>query len=178
MPLKHEREQGERAMKIKTMEDLFIHELRDLYHAEKQLTKALPKMAKAATDEELRTAFEEHLEETQNQVARLEQIFSELDIPSRGVKCAAMEGLVEEGQEAIKEIEEDEVRDAALIAAAQRVEHYEIAGYGCAKTFAERLGHDNVAQLLQETLDEEHAADQKLNEIAMSSVNEEAVAAE
>jgi len=164
-------------MKIKSMEDLFVHELRDLYHAEKQLTKALPKMAKAASSEELRTAFEEHLEETQNQVSRLEQIFSDLDIPTRGVKCAAMEGLIEEGQEAIKDVEDDDVRDAALIAAAQRVEHYEIAGYGCAKTFAELLGHQDVVQLLQETLDEEHAADQKLNEIAMSSVNEEAVAA-
>ena len=161
-------------MKMKSLADLFVHELKDLYSAEKQLLKALPKMAKAATSEELQTALEKHLGETEDQVSRLEEIFEELEISTRGAKCPAMEGLVEEGKTILEEDMEDDVRDAAIICAAQRVEHYEMAGYGCARTFAEQLGHQNAARLLQQTLDEEKAADAKLTEVAMQSVNQEA----
>lgn len=160
--------------KMKTLEDLFHHEIKDLYSAEKQLTKALPKMAKAATNADLRAAFESHLEETEGHVERLEKILSKLGLGTRGPKCAAMEGLIEEGKEALEEDMEDDVRDAALIAAAQRVEHYEMAGYGCARTFAEQLGHDDAVALLQATLDEERSADEKLTEIAVSGVNQTA----
>ena len=161
-------------MKMRTLSDLLIHELKDLYSAEKQLTKALPKLVKAATHEELKKALANHLEETERQVERLDEIFGQLDASPRGPKCAAMEGLVEEGKKILEEEMDDDVRDAAIIAAAQRVEHYEIAGYGCARTFAQQLGHDKVAELLQETLDEEKAADEKLTEIALQSVNEAA----
>jgi ferritin-like metal-binding protein YciE len=164
-------------MKMKTLEDLLVHELKDLYAAEKQLTKALPKMAKAATHEELRKAFQEHLKETENHVKRLEEIFTQLQLSSRGAKCKAMEGLVEEGKEILAEDMEDDVRDAALICAAQRVEHYEMAGYGCARTFARDLGHHEVAEMLQQTLEEEAAADEKLTEIAVGRINAEAMAA-
>jgi len=162
-------------MKMKTFEDLFHHELKDLYSAEKQLTKALPKMAKAATNEQLKQAFENHLQETEGQLERLEQIFTQLEIPTTRVqKCKAMEGLIEEGKEIMEEDMESEILDAALICAAQRVEHYEIAAYGCARTFAQRLGHDDIVELLQATLDEEGNADKKLTEIAESVVNDEA----
>jgi len=162
-------------MKIKSFEDLFHHELKDLYSAEKQLTKALPKMAKAASNEELRQAFEEHLQETETQLERLEQIFQELEIPTTRVqKCKAMEGLIEEGKEIMEEEMEPELLDAALICAAQRVEHYEIAAYGCARTFAQRLGMTEIANLLQTTLDEEGNTDKRLTEIAESMVNQEA----
>jgi len=161
-------------MKMKTLSDLLIHELKDLYSAEKQLTKALPKLVKAATNENLKQALEDHLDETERQVERLDEIFGQLDASPRGPKCAAMEGLVEEGKKILEEEMDDDVRDAAIIAAAQRVEHYEIAGYGCARTFAQQLGHDKVAAMLQETLDEEKAADEKLTEIALQSVNEAA----
>jgi ferritin-like metal-binding protein YciE len=162
-------------MKIKSFEDLFHHELKDLYSAEKQLTKALPKMAKAATNEQLRQAFEDHLQETEGQLERLEKIFGQLDLPTTRVqKCKAMEGLIEEGKEIMEEDMEPQLLDAALICAAQRVEHYEIAAYGCARTFAQMLGHDDIVELLQATLDEEGAADKKLTEIAESFVNEEA----
>lgn len=162
-------------MKSKGFADLLELELKDLYSAEKQLTKALPKMAKAATNEELKEAFETHLTETEGQVERLEQIFKQLDISySRVEKCKAMEGLIEEGQDLLEEGLEPDVLDAALICAAQKVEHYEIAGYGCARTFAQQLGHGDVAELLQETLDEEGNTDKKLTEIAESVVNEEA----
>lgn len=163
-------------MKMTTLQDLFVHELKDLLSAEKQLIKALPKMARAATNEKLQSAFESHLAETENQVARLEEIFSELDIPTRGAKCEAMKGLIEEGKEILEEEMEDDVRDAALICAAQRVEHYEIAAYGCARTFAEQLGHEQAARLLQQSLEEEASADQKLTQIATSQVNSEALA--
>src|SRR5262249_29853988 len=152
-------------MKIKTMDDLFLHSLRDLYNAEKQLTKALPKMAKNAANDDLRQAIESHLEETQHQIERLDEIFEGLDKAGKGVTCKAMQGLVEEGAEAL-EIEDDQVRDAGMIAAAQKVEHYEIASYGTARTFAQLLGNERAAELLQQTLDEEKAADEKLNEIA------------
>ncbi len=160
--------------KVSTMEELFVDELRDLYDAEKQLTKALPKMAEAASSEDLREALEEHLEETNNQVGRLERIFESLDQKPTGKKCAAMTGLIKEGDEIAGESEETPVRDAGLIAAAQKVEHYEIAGYGSARAHARLLGNEEAAQLLEETLEEEKAADQKLNELAESMVNEEA----
>src|SRR5580765_5252566 len=140
-------------MKLKTLEDLFLHELKDLYSAENQLLKALPKMAKAATNEELKAGFEEHLEQTQGHVERLKQIGEQLDKPLTGHKCKAMEGLVEEGAELIHEDADDSVRDAGLIGAAQRVEHYEIAGYGTARALAQQLGLDEVAELLEETLE-------------------------
>jgi ferritin-like metal-binding protein YciE len=160
-----------------TMQELFLDELRDLYDAEKQLTKALPEMADAASTEELQTAFEEHLEETKGHVERLEQIFEELGEKGTGKKCAAMAGLIKEGTEVVDESEESVVRDAGLIAAAQKVEHYEMSGYGSARTHAQLLGNKRAAALLKETLDEEKAADAKLNEIAMSFINEEAVSA-
>jgi ferritin-like metal-binding protein YciE len=163
-------------MKVKTLNDLFVHGLKDLYSAEKQLVKALPKMAKNATSDELREALESHLAETEEQVSRLEEIFEELEIGGRGMKCKAMEGLIEEGNEALEDCEDDQVRDAAIICAAQKVEHYEMAGYGCVRTFAEQLGFGSAAKLLQTTLDEEGAADEKLNEIALNLVNEEAAA--
>lgn len=161
-------------MKIKSLRDLFVHELRDLLSAEKQLTKALPKMAKAATNEELKESFETHLRQTEEQVERLEQIFEALDVSSRGEKCAAMEGLILEMQKIIKEEMPPEIRDAALIAAAQRVEHYEIAAYGSARTFAEILDVDEAVDLLEETLEEEKETDVKLTELAEDVVNVEA----
>lgn len=165
-------------MKAKGFSDLFELELKDLYSAEKQLTKALPKMAKASTNDELRQAFESHLQETEGQIERLETIFKQLDISfSRVEKCKAMEGLIEEGKEIMEEDLAPDVLDAALICAAQKVEHYEIAGYGCARTFAQQLGHEDIADLLQETLDEEGNADKKLNDIAESVVNQEAATA-
>jgi ferritin-like metal-binding protein YciE len=159
------------------MQELFLDELRDLYDAEKQLTKALPEMADAASTEELRSAFEDHLEQTRGHVQRLEQIFEELGEKSSGKKCAAMAGLIKEGNEVVDESDESVVRDAGLIAAAQKVEHYEMSGYGSARTHAQLLGNKRAATLLKETLDEEKAADAKLNEIAMGFINEEAVSA-
>jgi ferritin-like metal-binding protein YciE len=167
--------------KIKSLHDLFVHELRDLYSAEKQLLKALPKMAKAAVHEELKEGFQEHLAQTEEHVSRLEEIFEKLGVSSRGEKCAAMEGLIEEGKKIMEEDISDNVLDAALIAAAQRVEHYEIAGYGTAKTFAEILGEDEAVDLLEQTLDEEKETDVKLTELAENNINaeaEEAVEAE
>jgi ferritin-like metal-binding protein YciE len=159
---------------LKNMNDLLLHELKDLHSAEKQITKALPKMIKAADNPDLRQALEDHLGETEEHVRRLETIFGQLENAGRGQKCKAMEGLIEEGKSALDDPMDEDVRDAAIIAAAQRVEHYEIAGYGCARTFAQRLGHTEVADLLQQTLDEEKAADEKLTQIAMESVNEDA----
>lgn len=156
---------------MKTLEELFIHNLKDIYNAEKQLVKALPKMAKAATSEKLRDGFEEHLQQTQGHVERLEQIFSALDVNGKGVKCLAMEGLVEEGAEAIHEKADDAIHDAALIAAAQKVEHYEIAAYGTLATFADRLGNSEAAELLKQTLAEEKETDEKLTELAESEIN-------
>ena len=161
-----------------TLHDAFVDELRDTYDAEKQLTKALPKMAKAAKSPELKAAFTEHLEETKGQVDRLVTIFEQLEGSPKGKKCKAMEGLVEEGSEFIDADGEDSVKDAALICAAQKVEHYEIASYGCARTFATLLGLDEVAELLQETLDEEGNADKKLTELAETVINVEAATAE
>jgi ferritin-like metal-binding protein YciE len=168
----------ENAMKLETLDDLYVHELRDLYSAENQLVKALPKMAKAASNPQLQEAFEEHLEQTRGHVERLEKIFDELDVSPRGKKCAGMEGLIDEGKEMLEEDASPEVLDAALIAAAQRVEHYEIAGYGTARTYARMLGHDRAAKLLQETLDEEGETDKKLTELAENIVNAEAETSE
>jgi ferritin-like metal-binding protein YciE len=169
--------QGAPAMKtMKTLEDLLAHELKDLYSAEKQITKALPKMVKAVTDRQLHDALENHLQETEDQIRRLDDCCEKLGINTRGAKCAAMEGLIEEGKQILEEHMDDHVRDAAIIAAAQRVEHYEIAAYGCARTFAEKLGHSDIAQMLQHSLNEEKRADEKLTQIAMQAVNEEALA--
>jgi ferritin-like metal-binding protein YciE len=158
-------------MKLETLKDLYIHELKDLYSAEKQIIKALPKMVKAATNEELAAGFKEHLEQTKEHVARLEKILTSHDESTRGPKCEGMEGLLKEGEEMMEEDAEDEVRDAGLIAAAQRVEHYEMAGYGCARTYAELLGDPDSAQLLQTTLAEESDTDKKLTELAKSVIN-------
>lgn len=160
-------------MKMDSLQELFISELKDLYSAEKQLLKALPRMAKACDSDELRQGFEDHLAETEGQVERLEQIFDELGVSPRGKKCVGMEGLIEEGKELMEEDAEPEVLDAGLISAAQKVEHYEIAGYGTARTYAELLGYDNAAKLLQETLDEEGATDKKLSAMA-EKINVEA----
>jgi ferritin-like metal-binding protein YciE len=162
-------------MAVKSVNDLLLEELRDVYHAEKQLVKALPKMAKKAKSDKLRQAIEHHLEETKGQVDRLEQVFEKLDTRSRAKRCEAMEGLIEEAEEAMDEITTPEVLDAAMIAAAQKVEHYEIASYGSARALAEALGHNEVARLLEQTLDEEKQADQKLNDIALSEVNQTAL---
>jgi len=163
-------------MKMKTLDDLFLHELRDLYSAEKQLLKALPKMAKAASSNKLQQAFQSHLKQTEEHVERLEQIFEQLDASSRGKKCAAMEGLIEEGSELLEEEIEADVLDAALIGAAQRVEHYEMAGYGTAAAFAQLLGRAKIQKLLEQTLEEEKAADVKLTKLALSEVNAQAAA--
>jgi ferritin-like metal-binding protein YciE len=165
-------------MKLESLRELLVDELKDLYSAENQLVKALPKMAKAAASPELKAAFEEHLEETKGQVDRLVTIFEQLEGSPKGKKCKAMEGLIEEGSEFIEADGEDSVKDAALICAAQKVEHYEIASYGCARTFATLLGLDEVAELLQETLDEEGNADKKLTELAETAINVEAATAE
>ena len=163
--------------KMKNLEDFLMDELKDLYSAENQLLKALPKMAKKAASEDLRTAFEDHLKETEGQVARLEKISKLAGGRSlKGKKCKAMEGLVEEGKEIMQEDMPDELMDVALICAAQKVEHYEIASYGCAATYARLLGYDEVEQLLNETLEEEKGADEKLSSIA-GELNPEAMMA-
>jgi ferritin-like metal-binding protein YciE len=153
-------------MEHQALKELYIDELKDIYNAENQLVKALPKMAKTANSEELRTGFEEHLEQTRGHVQRLEQIFKELGEKPSGKKCKGMEGLVAEGQEIMGEDFKDDVMDAALISAAQRVEHYEIAAYGTVRTYAELLGEDTAAQLLEQTLEEEKETDQKLTDMA------------
>ncbi|HEY3332499.1 MAG TPA: ferritin-like domain-containing protein [Capsulimonadaceae bacterium] len=163
-------------MPLTNLKELYVDELKDLYSAENQLIKALPKLADAASDTKLKTAFTSHLKETEGHVKRLEQIFEALGEKPNGKVCKAMKGLVEEGSEILEEEGAPEVIDAALIASAQRVEHYEIAGYGAARTFAQRLGEADAAKLLQQTLDEEGAADKKLTTIAEGSVNKKAAA--
>ena len=158
-------------MKLKSMQDLYVSELKDLYSAETQLLKALPKMAKAASSATLRQAIEEHIDVTEKQKQRLEQIAENLDIKPSGKKCKAMEGLIAEGEEAIKAEADESVHDAAIIAAAQRIEHYEIAGYGTARTFAKTLGFTDAADLLQQTLDEESQTDRMLTDLAESEIN-------
>lgn len=159
------------AMEMETLQDLYVHELKDLYSAEKQIIKALPKMAKAATNQQLAAAFKQHLEQTKQQAERLEQILASHDESTRGPKCQGMEGVLKEGAEMMNEDAEDEVRDAGLIASAQRVEHYEMAGYGCARTYAELLGDKQGAKLLQATLREEESTDAKLTKLATSVIN-------
>jgi ferritin-like metal-binding protein YciE len=161
-------------MKLNTLEDLLHHELKDLFSAENQLVKALPKMAKAASNAALKAGFEEHLEQTKAHVERLNQIGEKLGKKLTGHKCKAMEGLVEEGAELIAEDAEASVRDAGLIGAAQRVEHYEIAGYGTARSLATHLGLEEIAEILGETLEEEKETDEKLTELAETAVNSEA----
>jgi ferritin-like metal-binding protein YciE len=161
-------------MKVDNLREMFEDELKDLYSAENQLIKALPKMAKAATSKELKAAFEGHLGETKAHVERLEEVCTTLGISPKGKKCKAMEGLVTEGSEWIEEDADPDVMDAGLIAAAQRVEHYEMAGYGCVRTYAQLLGEAKVAKLLQKTLDEEGSCDKKLTQIA-EKINVEAM---
>jgi ferritin-like metal-binding protein YciE len=162
------------ASKMATLEDLYTDLLKDLYSAEKQLVKALPKLAKNAQSPDLQKAFQEHLRQTEGHVERIERIFTDLGGSPRGKKCVGMEGLVEEGNELLQEDVEPDVLDAGLIAAAQKVEHYEIASYGTARAWAQRLGYDKAARLLQETLAEESTANEKLTRIAESHVNMEA----
>jgi ferritin-like metal-binding protein YciE len=161
-------------MKLDSLETLYIEELRDIYNAETQLVKALPKMAKAAASPELKQGFKDHLEQTKEHVERLEEIFEKLDKKPSGKTCHAMKGLVEEGSEIIGEEGEGFVIDAGLIAAAQKVEHYEIASYGTVRAWAEMLGEDDAADLLQQTLDEEGETDKKLTELAEEIVNVQA----
>ncbi|HZP32593.1 MAG TPA: ferritin-like domain-containing protein [Candidatus Acidoferrales bacterium] len=163
-------------MKDSALKELYIKELRDTYDAEKQITKALPKMAKAASSSQLRSAFEEHLEQTKNHVARLEQIFEGLDETPKGESCDGMEGLIDEGSDMIDEDLDPETKDAGLIAAAQHVEHYEMASYGTLRTFANILGEKKASKLLEETLDEEKETDQKLTTLA-ESINVKSAAA-
>ena len=157
-----------------TLHDAFVDELRDTYDAEKQITKALPKMVKAASSPELRAAFEAHLEETREQVARLEEVFASLDEKVRGKHCDGMAGIIEEGKSIMEEDFDDTTMDACLIAAAQRVEHYEMAAYGTLVAWARAMGHTEAADLLQQTLDEEKAADEKLSSLAEGGINQEA----
>jgi ferritin-like metal-binding protein YciE len=153
-------------MEMESLKDLMIDELKDLYSAENQILKALPKMIKRATSPELKNGFAKHLKETEGHVERLDKIFQQLDASPRGKKCKGMEGIIEDGKELMEEDAEPEVMDAGLIGAAQHVEHYEMAGYGCVRTYAELLGLSNVTKLLQTTLDEEKATDEKLTELA------------
>lgn len=164
-------------MALSTLEDLYVDELKDLYNAEKQIVKALPKMAKKASSPQLRTAFTNHLEQTRIHVQRLEQIFEERGMAARGKTCKGMEGLLAEGKELMEEEAEPAVMDAGLISAAQRVEHYEMAAYGSVRTYAETLGYADAANLLQQTLDEEGEADKKLTMLAESIINGEAAEA-
>ncbi|MDF3057458.1 MAG: hypothetical protein K0R17_1673 [Rariglobus sp.] len=163
--------------KLTTPLDLLVQELKDLYSAESQLIRALPKMARAASHPDLKTAFTQHLEETRRQAARIEEIMTKLDESPRGKKCRAMEGLIEEGREVIEEDASPAIKDLALIAAAQKIEHYEIAGYGCARTLADLIGESELADALQESLDEEGTTDKLLTEVAMGINIEVGVAA-
>ena len=160
--------------KLSSLDDLLVHELQDIYHAEGQILKALPKMTKAASNADLKTAFDEHRVQTEGQVKRLEEVFKLLGLPVKGKKCEGMAGLIEEGKKVMEEDAEPAVLDAALIAAAQKVEHYEIASYGCVCTYAEMLGLDQIHDLLGQTLEEEEATDQRLTALAESVINIEA----
>jgi len=161
-------------MEMETLKDLYVEELKDLYSAENQIVKALPKMIKAASHKELKQAFQTHLKETERHVQRIERVCDDLGVSPKGKKCVGMEGLLKEGSELIKEKPEPDVLDAGLIAAAQHVEHYEMAGYGCCRTYARQLGYDSQADMLQSTLDEEGNADKILTTIAESTINIEA----
>ena len=161
-------------MSLDSLEKLFLEELKDVYNAEKQLLRALPRMAKAAESPELQQAFNKHTKETEGQVQRLERVFQELGQSARGKTCKGMQGLVEEGKDVMEKEGEGPVIDAALIASAQRVEHYEIAAYGCLRTYAQLLGLEQAVQLLQQTLDEEEATDKILTQLGESGINEAA----
>ena len=161
-------------MEMETLQDLFVEELKDLYSAEAQLLKAMPKMVKKAQHPELKQAFQTHMRETEGQVKRLDRIFDQLGEKAKGKKCLAMEGLIKEAKEHMSEDMDDDVMDAALIGMAQKIEHYEIAGYGTARTYAKLLGNKEVQRLLQETLDEEGKTDKLLTKLAESSINVEA----
>ena len=158
-------------MELESLRDLYVHELKDLYSAEKQMMRNMPKMAKAATNKQLASALNQHLEQTKRQAKRLEEILASNGESTRGPKCAGMEGVLKEGDEIVQEDAEEDVRDAGLIAAAQRAEHYEIAGYGCARTYAEMLGDKKGARLLDMSLREEAATDVKLTKLAKSVIN-------
>jgi ferritin-like metal-binding protein YciE len=173
-PAKLEHLTGE-IMKLDSLKKLYVEELRDLYNAENQLIKALPKMAKGASSDELKQAFKDHLEQTKEHVERLDEIFGRLDEKPTGKTCKAMKGLIEEGSEILDEDGEESVLDAGIIAAAQKIEHYEIASYGTVRTFANLLGEEEAADLLQQTLDEEGETDKHLSELAEEIVNEEAL---
>ena len=162
-------------MEMESLQELLVEEMRDIYSAEKQITKAMPKMIKKASNPQLKKAFETHLRETEGQVQRLEKIFEKLGKKPTGKKCAAMEGLIEEGKEMMGEDMDDDVMDAALISAAQKVEHYEIASYGTVRTYAKLLGNKDAARLLQQTLDEEGKTDKLLTKLAESGINVEAM---
>jgi ferritin-like metal-binding protein YciE len=162
-------------MSMDSLKDLYVEQLQDLYSAENQILKALPDMEKKAQNDQLKSAFREHREVTQEQVKRLEQIFDDLGASPKGHHCKGMEGLLKEGQDMIAEKGDSDVIDAGLIAAAQRVEHYEIAGYGTVRTFAQQLGHDNHVDLLQRTLDEEGETDKKLTRLAEGVINRDAM---
>ncbi len=161
-------------MEMESLQDLLVHQLQDLYNAENQIIKALPKMIKKASADELKAVFTEHLEVTRGQVDRLEQVFESLGEKVKGKTCKAMKGIIEEAKESMEEDAEPEVLDAALIADAQRVEHYEIAGYGTVRAYAELLGNRQAAKLLQQTLDEEGEADKKLTSLAEALINVQA----
>ena len=158
-------------MALETLHDLWVHELKDLYSAERQLVQALPKMAKAASSDELRSALENHLAETEEQVTRIERILESFDESPRGQKCEGMEGLIEEGKSLLEEDADEDVLDAGIIVAAQKVEHYEIASYGAVCEYARMMGHTEALQLLEQTMQEEKNADQLLNQIAESGIN-------
>ncbi|SRX54301.1 ferritin-like domain-containing protein [Aequorivita sp. CIP111184] len=160
---------------MKNLEALFEHQLQDLYSAEDQLTKALPKMAKKAKDAKLKKAFEDHLEETKEHKTRIKEICDELDIKAKGETCKAMEGLIKEAEDFLKEVDDEDVMHAGMIAEAQRVEHYEISGYGTAVRYAKELGHKDIAAKLQKTLDEEYKADTTLNDLAEKRLNKKAI---
>ena len=162
-------------MKIESMEDLFLAEIEDLYDCEKRLTKALPKMAKASTSPQLRQAFESHLQETQGHVERLERVFSEMGKQPKAETCQAIKGLIEEGEEMISNTDQSPLRDAGIIAAANRVGHYEMAAYGSARSFAQTLGLTSAVSLLEQTLEEEKKADKKLTQLAETKINDEAM---
>jgi ferritin-like metal-binding protein YciE len=162
-------------MKLDTLEKLYVDELRDIYNAENQLLKALPKLAKGSSSPDLKSGFEKHLRQTESHVERLEQIFAELNESPKGKTCHGMKGLIEEGSEILKEDGEESVLDAGIIVAAQKVEHYEMAAYGSARTFARLLGQAKAAELLQTTLDEESETNESLNQLAENMVNPEAL---
>jgi ferritin-like metal-binding protein YciE len=164
-------------MKIESMEDLFVEQVEDLYDAEQRLVKALPKMSKAVSSRELAEAIDVHLDETKEEVERLEQVFSRLGRSAKAKTCEAMKGLIDEAEDVISDIEQPELRDAAIIASCNRMEHYEIAGYGTASAFARTLGRDEIASLLEKTLEEEKRADKKFTALAVRTINNEALRA-